>query len=134
MTTHEAIPNTGETLNPTSANHPTINMTGFRHVLLGIKTTSAGNYRFDAVGGPESFANLSPTNAGDVLRFINGSNYSGSDDFANTILDATEPLNADVWHILAIYDRLQYLENVQFKITNNSGSEATMNTAFMRLV
>ena len=48
--------------------------------------------------------------------------------------DSAEALTADVWNIYAVlnYDYSGY-ENIQWKITNNSGGESFIETAVKRL-
>ena len=48
--------------------------------------------------------------------------------------DSAEALTADVWNIFMIQERLANQKVLQFKITNNSGGEADIECAFMRLV
>ena len=102
---------------------------------MQIKPTNGGSCKIQAVMGPDSvsFANLKPVNPAADLR---GSNMlgGGDDDFDNILNDAAEVLTADVWNILLVKDSLANQKLLQFKITNNSGAESTIECAFMRLV
>jgi len=80
-----------------------------------------------------SFANLKPVNPAAVLR----GTIEFNDEhpaFGNFILDPAESLTADVWNIYYIANRLAEQKLLQFQITNNSGGESDIETAFMRLV
>jgi len=131
--TDEAIANTGNFITPSVNPNGTwpLDMTGYRFVFLAIKPTNGGNYAIEAVMGPDavSYANLSPVNAATTLR--------GNEEFTSTIedlvKDSTEACTADVWNIFRI-DRMEGQKLLQFKLTNNSGNNSTIETAFMRLV
>ena len=133
----DAVPNTGEILTPTAnpdGSWP-LDMTGFNSLFLAIKPTNAGDYAIRAVMGPDSnsFANLSPINPADTLRGNVASTNDESMD--NILLDSQEGISANVWAIFYIKDRLANQKLLQFKITNNTGSEAaSIECAFMRLV
>ncbi len=136
MEIHEGIANGGTLLAPNANADGTwpLDMTGYNDVLLAIKPTQTGNYAIVSVMGPAdvSFANLSPVNAGESLR---GNSWPAStDDIAQLLNQSAEALTADVWTIISLNDRLANQKLLQFKITNNSGSEADIETAFMRLV
>ena len=70
ITRAESIANGGEVLFPDTNVFPSIDMEGFRDIFYAIKPTNGGNYRVEAVMGPdtESFANLSPVNPASSLR------------------------------------------------------------------
>ena len=108
-------------------------MTGYSDIFIAIKTSNAGNYAITAVMGPDtiSFANLTPVDAAATLRGIfpwNGASMG------TALEDASEPLTADVWEIFKVTRRLAEQKLLQFKITNNSGGNADIETAFMRIV
>ena len=133
----EAIPNTGTILTPqaTGSIWP-LDMTGFNGVIIAIKPTNAGDYRFTAVMGPDdfSFANLRPVNPNSTLK---GYVRAGQGAFDDLMYDAAEALAADVWNIIIISGSPAVLANqklLQFRIKNNSGGESDIETAFMRLV
>ena len=48
--------------------------------------------------------------------------------------DSAEVVTADVWEIFKIQRRLGGMKNLQFKIINNSGGDADIEIAFLRLV
>ena len=113
-----------------------IDMTGFSNMFIAIKPTRAGEVRIDAIMGPSNsetrFANLTPVNAGAALRGLFDPRIS---TFGQILLETTETLTADVWNIFFIgTNRLQGQKNLQFKITNNSGGESTIEFAYMRLL
>jgi len=131
---HLNTPNGTAVLAPQTADRDFINMTGFEDLFIAIFTTQTGNYRIQAVMGPDTkgFANLTPLNAAADLR----GNLAGPNP--NTLKDqflvAAEPLVGDVWNIYSIKTALKNQKNMQIKITNNSGSTAGITFAYMRVV
>jgi len=113
-----------------------LDMTGYNHVQIAIKTNDAGNYAITAVMGPDSlsYANLSPVDAAATLRGTCNPPTDQAPQMYNLFSDSAESLTADVWNILIIQERLANQKLLQFKITNNSGGAANIETAFMRLV
>jgi len=134
ITKNVAVANGGNTLNPATANIPSLDMTGFRHLFVAIKPSNGGNYAFTAVMGPDTtrYANLSPVAAGDALA--NNYDAGPKNQFVNAFADSNQPCTADAWNVFPIYDALEGLKNLQMRITNNSGGESTFEVAFMRLV
>ncbi len=110
-----------------------LDMTGYNSIIFALKTTDAGNYAINAVMGPDSnsFANLNPVNAAADLR---GNLGAGNSGFSNLLLDSSDSMTADVWNIFMLSETLHNQKLLQFKITNNSGGTADIETAFMRLV
>ena len=106
-------------------------MSGFSSLFIAIKPTNTGNYKIESVMGPDTvrFANLTPVTAAAGIKKIN----VGQNAFALAVDDSAENL-ADTWNIFAIYDVLKGQQNMQFRITNNSGGESTIEVGFMRLV
>ena len=133
--THVGIPNTGEILTPQAVSDTIwpLDMTGFTDLQLAIKTTQGGNYAIEAVMGPDSnnYANLNPVNPAAAIR---GNENLDSKGFDKVLSDSAEVMTANVWNILFIRNVLQNIKLLQFKITNNSGSEADIEVSFMRLV
>jgi hypothetical protein len=132
----EAIPNGGEILAPqATGSHWPLDMTGFRSIFIAIKPTNAGNYKIDAVMGPDdfSFANLKPVNPASKLFWL-GPSRSSDDSFYPIVDDDAESLSANVWNIYYVQDRLSDQKLLQFKFVNDSGGESDIETAFMRLV
>jgi hypothetical protein len=130
-----AISNGGEALFPSTNNHPSINMSGFRDLFIAIKPTRGGTYNIGAVMGPDtvSFANLQPVAAGELLRVQNEAYDNGSPTFASVTSD-NEVLQADAWNIFSIPRRTENQQNLQIKLTNSSGGNADIEFGFMRLV
>ena len=135
----EAIANGGTFLTPSVNPDGTwpLDMTGYRDILLALKPTNGGNYKLQAVMGPDSnsFANLSPVDPAALLKgswSLVTDSAGGSVD--NLFNDAAQALTADVWNIFIIAYRLKNQKLLQFNITNNSGDISTVETAFMRLV
>jgi hypothetical protein len=130
----EAIANGATILAPQSASGTIwpLDMTGFNDLQLAVRPTSGGNYAFEAVMGPADFAysNLRDVNAASSLR----GNQIGASSLSDLLFDSADSLTADVWNIFYIKDQLRNQKLLQFKITNNSGSESTIETAFLRLV
>ncbi len=136
MRTDSGIANGANFITPTTNADGTwpLDMTGFSDLFIAIKPSAGGAYAVKAIMGPDSvsFANLSPVNAGSILR----GNVRGSSgtDFGDVILDSSETLVVDVWNIFFIQDKLQGQKLLQFDITNNTGSSSDIETAFMRIV
>jgi len=128
------IPNTGTITAPQIASGTIwpLDMTGFNDLFLAIKPTNAGAYLIHAIMGPNdlSFANLAPVNAGATLR----GNRAGAQVISDELIDSSEDLTADVWNIYSIRGNCSNQKLLQFKITNNSGGESDIETAFLRLV
>ena len=131
-----AIPNTGEILTPSERADGSwpLDMTGYRDLTIAIKPTNGGNYAIEAVMAPDtlSYANLRPINPAATLR-RSDPNHSPP-DLENAFVDSAEALTADVWNIFMIYSSLKNQKVLQFKITNNSGGDANIECAFMRIV
>jgi len=132
----EAIANGASILAPqASGTIWPLDMTGFNDIQIAIKPTSGGSYAIAGVMGPADFAyaNLRDVNPAIDLRGSLPSRV-GDPGIYELLDDANETLTADVWNIFNIVERLKNQKLLQFKITNNSGSESTIETAFMRLV
>ena len=133
----EAIPNGSAILTPTTNANGSwpLDMTGYKHLIIAIFTTEAGDYGIKGVMGPQAvdggFAGLTPVNPAAPLR----GNIQGLNGFNTVLLDSAEGMTADVWNIFMVTDVLHSQKLLQIEITNNSGSEAAkIETAFMRLV
>ena len=128
------IPNTGEVLTPSvlpDGRWP-LDMTGFTDMQIAIKPTNGGNYAIAAVMGPDtnSYANLNPVNPASELR----GNIQGNNTLNSVLLDSAEACTADVWNIFYISGVLKNQKLLQIRLTNNSGGESNIETAFMRIV
>ena len=134
ITTHLLVPNGSSVLVPATGQESFVDMTGYTDMFIAIKPSNGGNVALVAVMGPDvySFGNLTPVNSAATLR---GSTFPNStDDIGPLLNQSTESLTADVWNIYLIENRLKDQQNLQFKITNNSGGESTLEFAYMRLV
>jgi hypothetical protein len=136
FTKDEAVQDGQDILTPTTNPNGSwpLDMTGYKDLQIAIKPTNGGNYRIEAVMGPDTvnYANLRPINPAAGLR---GNRYfNGESGMSELLLDSAEALTADVWNIFYIKSNLANQKVLQFKITNNSGSEVTLECAFMRLV
>ena len=129
--THESVANGGSVLSPQETPQY-IDMTGFNSLYVAIMVSNAGgsHYAIEAVMGPESFANLTPVDAGGLL---DGNLYS-KQEFQNLFRDTSHDMTADVWNIMYLQDTLQNQKNLQFKITNNSGGASNIDFAYLRTV
>jgi len=132
----EVVPNGSSILTPTTNADGTwpLDMTGYQDLFIAIFTTEAGNYAINAVMGPQDvfggFGGLTPVNPNAELKGAVRRN-----DMDNLLVDSADSLTADVWNIFIIKSQLSDQRLLQFRITNNSGSEAAkIKTAFMRLV
>ena len=136
FTKDETVPNGAVILTPSANPNGTwpLDMTGYNDIFLAVKPSEAGNYAIKAVMGPDSvsFANLNPVNAAATLTGTMA--QSTPVDFESLFEDGTVAMTADVWNIFIIGNNLRNQKLLQFKITNNSGSDATFEVAFMRIV
>lgn len=134
-TTHEAIPNGAAVLSPQKADHEYIDMTNFNDLFIAIKVSNGGNFKLEAVMGPDTYtyANLTPVNAGNLLRSAYVSRAADF-DIQMVLNDSAESLIADVWMIFGIYGRAKNQKLLQFKITNNSGAQSDIQFASLRVV
>jgi len=132
---HLNTPNGAAVLVPQTADRDFIDMTGYSDIFIAILSTQTGNCAIDAVMGPDTntFANLTPVNSGVSLR-SNRDPLSTSITLANIFTDSSEALTGDVWNIFLIQGGLAGQKNLQFKITNNSGSTAGITFAYLRVV
>jgi len=132
---HESVANGGTVLSP-QVTPDYIDMTGFNDLFIAIKPTNTGNYGLIAVMGPatNAFANLSPVDAGTTLLGTMVEGWPSTIVVASLFYDSVQALTADVWNIFYITGTLRNQKLMQFKITNNSGGESDIETAFMRLV
>jgi len=112
-----------------------LDMTGYKDLFIAIKPTRGGNYAINAVMGPDSnsFANLNPVNPATVLR---GASLpqNATADFQPLFEDGSQTLSADVWSIYILQGVVAHQKLLQFKITNSSGGNSDIETAFMRIV
>jgi hypothetical protein len=136
FTKAEAIPNGGEFLCPDTSTIPSLDMVGFRDLFIAFRPSEGGGSGFNilAVMGPdtERFANLEPVASGAILR---GNNSQASPaDFETLFLEGAQTMTQDKWNIFSINEILRNYQNLQFKVTNNTGATATVEVAFMRLV
>jgi len=127
------VANTGEALFPDTPTVKFIDMTGFKTLQFALKTTRAGTYNVKAVFGPDThtFANLDPIGSGQQIKIYDNQSISDEDIVNdNTNLDA-----ANVWLVYTILaDRAKGQKNMQIKVTNSAGGNATIDFAFRRLV
>ena len=134
-TIHLAVANGATVLAPASNLRDQIDMTGYSDIQIALFVSEAGNYAITAVMGPDTndVGRLSPINAAAILRGAGDlGDYSGAT--SNLFNDTAEALTANVWNIFMIKRLLGNQKNMQFKIVNNSGSEADIQFAFLRLV
>ena len=142
FTKDETIANGGHVLVPTGANAADnfIDMTGFEDLFIAIKTTNGGNFQISAIMGPSNsettYANLSPLNSGAALKYKSNPDTAsdGRYNFVDVFSDTQEALTADVWNIFMIQSRARNWKNLQFKLTNDSGAEADIEFAYMRML
>ena len=130
----EGIPNGGEILAPTGITGKPwpLDMTGYTDIQIAIKPSNGGNYAISSIMGPDdfSYSNLRPVNPAAAVRGVGNFDTSIQDLMA----DSSEALAANVWNIFYIANVLTNQKLLQFKITNNSGGESTIETAFLRLI
>ena len=133
FTKAEAIADGANVMFPDTNNHPSINMTGFRDLFLAIKVSNAGTYAIRGMSGPDTvrFGNII-AQAGVTYK---GNYYDGSQSFEEMLVDTSENISvADGFFIFMIQERARNYQNLQFRVTNNSGGISDIEFAFMRLV
>jgi len=112
-----------------------LDMTGFQDIQMAIRTTATGNYAMEAVmgsDGTQSYANLSPLNDATILKGTMSQTIPV--DIESLFGDGAVSLTQDVWNIFYIGSTLRNQKLLQFKITNNSGSQVDVETTFLRIV
>ena len=77
-----------------------------------------------------SLANLNPIVAASGIEVL----YAGNNGCNVGVDDSAEALVSAAWNLFYVKDRLLNQKLLQFKITNNSGGDANIETAYMRLV
>ena len=132
ITKAEAVGNGGDVLFPDTNDFPSINMRGFTDMFIAFRVTNGGNCAITAVMGPATtpFANLTPVAAARGLRGTRAEGQLMSD----LLIDSADELHTDGWNIFFIGGNLRSQQNLQFKVTNNSGGNNDITFAFMRLV
>ena len=134
FTQHLAIANDAAVLAPATGTSNHIDMTGFKRIQWALNVSVAGNYNIDAVYGPDtvSYGGLTPVGSNDIIQIVdaNGTGLEYAIDINNHAI--TSP---DTWYIYSVEaNRLADQKNLQFRITNKSGSIANILFAYMRLV
>jgi len=135
ITKGEGIANGAEIFAPDTNTFPAIDMTGFNDLNIAIKVSNGGDFRVEAVMGPdtESYANLSPVNPHVTLRGLVFP-YGTANDFENIFVDTAESMTADVWNIFMIKSVFSNQKLLQLKLVNNTGGASDIEFGFMRLV
>ena len=131
-----AVANTASVLFPDTNTFPSIDMTGFKSLFVAVKITASGNLAISAVMGPDTvpFANLSPVNTGGRLRGAGGGIRGPADRFDDLMVDGADSISANVWTIFYMKDNLADQKNMQFAVSNETGSTSDIEFGFMRLV
>jgi len=112
-----------------------LDMTGFKDIQFALRTTATGNYALEAVmgsDGSQSYANLSPLNDATILKGTMAQTIPV--DIESLFGDGSVVMTQDVWNIFYIGSTLRNQKLLQFKITNNSGSQVDVETTFLRIV
>jgi len=112
-----------------------LDMTGFQDIQIALRTTATGNYAMEAImgsSGSQRYANLSPLNDAAILTGTMAQTIPV--DMENLFSDGSVNCIQDVWNIFYIGSTLRNQKLLQFKITNNSGSQVDVETTFLRLV
>ena len=134
----EAIANGAAILAPQIASGTIwpLDMTGFKSVQIAIKPSNGGAFAITAVMGPAdlAYSNLRDVNPASLLLGITEGYETSSEYVYPLFRDGSQAMTADVWNIFYIGSRLRNQKLLQFKVTNNSGGESDIETAFMRLV
>ena len=129
-----AVPNGQDILAP-GGDPNFIDMSGFTDIFLAAKSSVAGNFAITAIFGPDTnrFFNLEPIGSGRVLRGASLPANSTA-DIQPLLEDGAQTIPQDVWEVFHIQGVLKDQPMFQFKITNNTGTQVDIETAFLRLV
>jgi len=133
---HEAVPN-GATVTVPQGEGYAIDMVGFSDLFIALKGSEGGAHAITAVmGGDVYYMNLTPPIGGATLRGTYDQLYPAASAKMHALFDDDEEtLTADVWNIYVIGGRLANQKILNFKLTNNTGSEeATLQFAYLRVV
>ena len=133
FTKHLAIANGEHVLFPATNNHPSIDMTGFNDLFIAIKSSATGDIAIRAMSGPdtERFANITVA-AGVTYK---GNYNDGNATLEENIVDSSETLSAaDAFFVYMLQSRARNYQNMQIRVTNNTGGEADFEFAFLRMV
>jgi hypothetical protein len=135
FTKAEAVASGGVVLFPDTTNHPSIDMTGFKHLQFAVKSSRSDTVKLNAVTGPDTvaFANLSPVQPAADCKFMSSSRYV-DEAFDNVLNDTSEIMSADAWRLFTVLDRAQGQKNMQIRLENNAGDPTDFEFAFRRLV
>ena len=134
FTKHVLVADGAAVMVPDTNNFQKIDMTGFTTLQLALKVTVAGQYAVVSRFGPdtERFANLEPIAAGEQIRIVDSTGTLDESIIDDNNVDI-RPVNS--WDVLTILaDRCKGQKNMQFQITNSTGSASTIEFAFRRLV
>ena len=129
-----AIADQGEFLVPSTNNHPSINMEGFRHLQFVLKASSTADTQIFARAGPDTEKCLNVSlRAGQDLRIAAIGDPANDVGFAVALSDTSETIY-DEYVLFTVYDRLKDQNNIQLLIKNVSGSDRDYEFGFRRLV
>jgi len=112
-----------------------LDMTGYKDIQMAIRTTATGNYAMEAVmgsSGSQNYGGLTPLNDAAILKGTMAQTIPV--DMESLFGDGSVALTQDVWNIFYIGSTLRNQKLLQFKITNNSGSQVDVETTFLRVV
>jgi len=130
---HEAVPNGAVVTSPQGEGYA-IDMLGYQDLYIALKGSEAGNHKLDAVmSGDVYFENLTPFDNGTRIQIAGRFDVPAS--LQTAFYDSAQALTADVWNIFLIQGVLSNQKSINFKITNDTGSEeATLQFAYLRVV
>lgn len=116
-------------------NNTTIDCTDYDNLMFAIKPSNAGNYilTLNVSGtetGDDSYYNLKPVNT-DFFAFATLRTDSSA-NLLDQLLVAENTYAADVWSVIKINETKGF--KFVMKITNGSGGDSDIETAFMRIL
>ena len=125
----------GVALFPDTPNENHINMDGFRHLQIAIKSSGADTIGLIGRMGPDTnrFANLSPVSAGSEQFFIGQSRYIDN-NFDEILKDTSQLTTANAWNVFTVFDRAAGQLNFVIELSNNAGGALDFEMAYRRLV
>lgn len=113
----------------------TINMVEHDLLMIALKPSNGGNYKFSlllsgAETGDDSYFNLKPV-ATTLTAYTTQRSDASTHNF-DFVLDVTQSCTADVWSVFKVNDCRGF--KLILKTTNNSGGASNMESAYMRVL
>ena len=119
-----------------TVSNETIDMAKHNFLMVAIKPSAAGNYKFQLLlsnspeAGDDSYYNLKPVDGG-LSAFTTQRSDASTHNF-DFVLDVTQSCDANVWSVFKVDDCKGF--KLLLHITNNTGGPADIEQAYMRIL